>query len=367
MKTEETTRFYFPELDGLRFLAFILVFVHHHPFFKTIPSLVFLKVYGWFGVDLFFVLSAFLFSRLLVEEYKRNNKISFRKFYLRRIFRIFPVYILFVTLIVIFLCITNYSFSNLEILRIVGLVTFTDNFMNAIYGGNSLSALSHLWTISFEEQFYVFVPIIILTLLKMTKKRKIVVLLSVVIVLSILRALIVLFVGGVLTPWMLPFTRFESILGGIIIGFGGYDFLLKYFKPFFISLMGVGAFFVFTLLPPVFYNYEYIAIYFLLMGLSTTLFLFGVMNSDFLKKIFSKKPLVYLGKRSYGLYLYHLLGIELSAYLLGKTIFASNNGLVSFLFALGITIFVSVLSYKFIEKPFLKLKKKYEVIKSRPI
>lgn len=201
----------------------------------------------------------------------------------------------------------------------------------------------------------------------MTKKRKIVVLLSVVIVLSILRALIVLFVGGVLTPWMLPFTRFESILGGIIIGFGGYDFLLKYFKPFFISLMGVGAFFVFTLLPPVFYNYEYIAIYFLLMGLSTTLFLFGVMNSDFLKKIFSKKPLVYLGKRSYGLYLYHLLGIELSAYLLGKTIFASNNGLVSFLFALGITIFVSVLSYKFIEKPFLKLKKKYEVIKSRPI
>ncbi len=367
MKTEETTRFYFPELDGLRFLAFILVFVHHHPFFKTIPSLVFLKVYGWFGVDLFFVLSAFLFSRLLVEEYKRNNKISFRKFYLRRIFRICPVYILFVIFTVIFLCITNYSFSNLEILRIVGLVTFTDNFMTAVHGYNSLSTLSHLWTISYEEQFYLFVPIIILTLVRKTKKDKLLVLFFVLIVFSILRSIVILFTEGTPAIWVLPFTRFESIMGGILLGFGGYDFLLKYFKPFFISLMGIGSFFVYTQLAPIVVNSQYIAISFLFIGLSTTMFLFGVTNSDFLKRIFSRKFLVYLGKRSYGLYLYHFLGIELSAYLLGKTSFTSNNGLISFLFALGFTIFVTILSYKFIEKPFLKLKKRYEVIKSRPI
>ncbi len=173
--------------------------------------------------------------------------------------------------------------------------------------------------------------------------------------------------GNTPAVWVLPFTRFESILGGIIIGFGGYDFLLKYFKPIFISLMGVGAFFVYTLLAPNVAGSQYVAISFLFVGLSTTLFMFGVFNSDFFKKFFSKQPLVYLGIRSYGLYLYHLLGIELSVYLLDKTTFASNNGLVSFLFALGITIFVTILSYKFIEKPFLKLKKKYEVIKSRPI
>lgn len=367
MKTEETKRFYFPELDGLRFLAFVLVFVHHHPFFKTVPSLIFLKAYGWLGVDLFFVLSSFLFSRLLVEEYKKNNKISFRKFYLRRIFRICPVYILFVILTVLFLCITNYSFSNLEILRIVGLMTFTDNFMTAAHGSNSLSTLSHLWTISYEEQFYLFVPIIILTLVRKTKKDKLLILFFVLIVFSILRSVIVFFAYDSPALWVLPFTRFESILGGIIIGFGGYDVLLKYFKPIFISLIGVGAFFIYTLFPPIFYNYQYIAIYFLLIGLSTTLFLFGVTNSDFLKRIFSQKLLVYLGKRSYGLYLYHLFGIELSAYLLGKITSMSNNGLVSFIFALGITIFVTILSYKFIEKPFLKLKKRYEVIKSRPI
>ncbi len=155
MITEDTKRFYFPELDGLRFLAFLLVFVHHHPYLNSIPVLSFFRAYGWLGVDLFFVLSAFLFSRLLVEEYKKTNKISFRKFYLRRIFRICPVYIIFVILTILFLYIINYPFSNLELLRVVGLLTFTDNFMTAVHGYNSLSTLAHLWTISYEEQFYV--------------------------------------------------------------------------------------------------------------------------------------------------------------------------------------------------------------------
>ncbi len=62
---------YFPELDGLRFLAFLLVFVHHHPLFSKIPVLSYLHTNGWIGVDLFFALSAFLFTKLLVESLGR--------------------------------------------------------------------------------------------------------------------------------------------------------------------------------------------------------------------------------------------------------------------------------------------------------
>lgn len=64
-KEKDIDRIYFPELDGLRFFAFILVFIHHNSLFSHIPYLLVLRTNGWIGVDLFFVLSAFLFTKLL--------------------------------------------------------------------------------------------------------------------------------------------------------------------------------------------------------------------------------------------------------------------------------------------------------------
>lgn len=89
-------RIYFPELDGLRFFAFLLVFVHHHILLKKVPIFSILHTEGWVGVDLFFALSAFLFTKLLIAEYNKTKTISFRKFYIRRIFRIWPIYFLFI-------------------------------------------------------------------------------------------------------------------------------------------------------------------------------------------------------------------------------------------------------------------------------
>ena len=66
-------RIYFPELDGLRFFAFLLVFVHHHILFSKIPYLKILYTNGWIGVDLFFTLSAFLLTKLLKAEYDKNQ------------------------------------------------------------------------------------------------------------------------------------------------------------------------------------------------------------------------------------------------------------------------------------------------------
>ena len=95
-------RFYVPQLDGLRFVAFLLVFVHHGPhlsaLFAAVPfiarALEFLEHFGWFGVDLFLVLSAYLITSLLLIEYARHHDISLRGFYLRRILRIWPLYYL---------------------------------------------------------------------------------------------------------------------------------------------------------------------------------------------------------------------------------------------------------------------------------
>ena len=70
-KNKDAERIYFPELDGLRFFAFLLVFIHHHGLFSRIPYFSILHTNGWIGVDLFFALSAFLFTKLLIAEYDK--------------------------------------------------------------------------------------------------------------------------------------------------------------------------------------------------------------------------------------------------------------------------------------------------------
>lgn len=79
---------YFPELDSLRFLAFLAVFIHHAPFAGFIEGWETLHRYGWIGVDVFLCLSAFLFAKLLFAEHTQKGGINVRYFYLRRLLRI---------------------------------------------------------------------------------------------------------------------------------------------------------------------------------------------------------------------------------------------------------------------------------------
>ena len=94
-----------------------------------------------------------------------------------------------------------------------------------------------------------------------------------------------------------------------------------------------------------------------LVGLSTSLVLFSVSNSHLLKGIFSKEIFVFMGKRSYGLYVYHIMGNAVGSYLISTSILPSS-AFASIIYALSFTIIVSIISYKLIETPFLKLKKK---------
>ena len=92
-----------------------------------------------------------------------------------------------------------------------------------------------------------------------------------------------------------------------------------------------------------------------------TLIVKATLISKPIKRILSVPFLVFFGKRSYGLYLFHFLGIYIGTKLY------EDNLYVSFIVSLTATMLISIFSYRFIEGPFLKLKKKYEVIKSRPI
>ena len=260
----------------------------------------------------------------------------------------------------------HYKISGKIIIRIIGLFSFSDNIMAAFNGYNTLPFVSHLWTIAFEEQFYIFIPIIILLLVRSSRRIKIIVLIASVLLLNLVRFLFIKNNISYPAIYVLPITHFDSILMGIIIGFGGLNFILNKINPIIIFIIGVFCFFLQNKFP-ILNNISYWQIAsFTFIGIYVSLILFSILNSNFLKKIFSLKILVFLGKRSYGLYLYHILGIYISDVFIRQTNIHSNY-IFCFIFSLFFTIAISIISYKFIETPFLKIKKRFELISSRPI
>ncbi|MFA6276973.1 MAG: acyltransferase [Pedobacter sp.] len=153
-------------LDGFRAISIILVVFSHFRFLDDFPEGLagFAKQFD-VGVTVFFVISGFLITTLLLKEYEKDNTISIKEFYIKRAFRILPVFLLYFLLI----CCLNY-FRNIEITpsNFLHAITFTANFDQ-----NKNWFIGHFWTLSIEEQFYLFWP---LTLLFFKRNIKLVIL-----------------------------------------------------------------------------------------------------------------------------------------------------------------------------------------------
>ena len=167
--------------------------------------------------------------------------------------------------------------------------------------------------------------------------------------------------------WVLPITHFEFMLLGIVIGLGGFDRPLRRLRPLLVGFIGLLFFILLLFLPDLSKVSHWLFVSYTAVGITTSMILFAVLKSAFLKRVFSVHLFVYLGKRSYGLYVYYLLGNGVAAFMITKLEFLPSSMLASFLYALIFTVIISILSYKVIETPFLKLKKRFEVISSRPI
>ncbi len=362
-------------LDGLRGIAFLIVFFFHT---RNLP-------FGWMGVQLFFVLSGFLITDILLrmkEKFPRRE--FFAKFYGRRFLRIFPLYYFYLAfLVALIFLVPALDLKGLK--AEIGLKFFNQIWAAAFYVFDFFHASSffvrshfftHLWSLSVEEQFYlVWCPLIFLTPREKFKKLC----LTAIGLGFIFRLAITLIYRAQLFPYLLndpqqavnviPFSHLDAF------AFGAYISRFEIPRPR-LQLIAVTIFTVAIGLLTDFiskgiitsslgYDLPMTGFYKEVWGYTLINYLFAVLiycvaRANFLTQILESPPLRYLGKISYGLYVYHY-GVIAIVGAVFKT-YAFDYSLRSFPFflaSMGATIIVATLSFYLLEKPIINLKDKF--------
>lgn len=339
----------FVYLDVLRFFSFFLIFLHHCNFLTYINEIdkPLLRIYPRFhlGVQLFFCLSAFLLTHLAYAEYAATKRFSQFRFLVRRGLRIYPLYFLFIA--IVFLAVPLFDAVTLP--PVLPYLLFYNNF----YSGIGLFMLVFLWSIAVEEQFYIFYSFILKFLFRWLLPVALLLLVAYIIfrtnylsdaaeghhTLNYLPC----FALGIITAMI--FNRKQN--GRLKRWLSGRHMIFLY-------LLGIWLLFAaFPLYRYAWFNtYEHI--FYAIIFCSIILHLACMQE----KKNGFEKLFVYLGRRTYGLYIWHGLVLTIMYKKMPQHILDSYFTLVFFM-ALAATILLAVLSYRLWEEPFLKLKKRF--------
>jgi len=354
-----------PALDGLRFLAFLLVLIHHTPTLTTSAVLVRLKAYGWVGVELFFVISAFLFFHLLRAEYGKTGTVKIAHFYIRRILRIYPLMVAFT--LAMFLIYSRMDAPAVG--RLLGVALFSDNLISWFKQYNHIIPFSgHLWTLSFEFQVYLTIPLAFIALKRFGTPR----FLQGIAALALFGLLLRLSFSLLKAPhpiiWVTPFLRPDSILLGILLALGVFARL---------PLPTTGACFLaataaFSTAPLITSGTLGAMIGYPLAAVACASLLQLVLTWHSAKTLFSWAPLRFLGTISFGLYVFHPLCIRLATKWLSKIGLATQPATdpldwsILFGSSLALTAAMATVSYFCLERPFLRIKDRFTIVRGRP-
>ena len=343
---------HYNQLDGVRAIAVIMVMFYHffQDFNSTNESVLLLKklsLFGKTGVSLFFVLSGFLITRILLNT--KDQPSYFKNFYIRRALRIFPLYYFFLIIYYFFIpLITKNAFPHFS--DQIYYWTFLQNFASTFEWQNI--GPSHYWSLSVEEHFYLFWPFIIYFLPLKNIKWGIVTLF----IISVITRIVL--IKNNLEESQFTFARFDELAIGALLSVLEIEQKLIsknstiFFALFLLSTIPLGY--------VSFKNGDYslfdkisrhiiLAIFY---GSFVSLVII-TKNTSIISKILSTDFLRFTGKISFGLYVYHPLCFTLILYYLHLNII--GNFLASFTFA----YLISVLSYNLIEKKFLTFKRKF--------
>ncbi|ESU20187.1 hypothetical protein FEDK69T_30390 [Flavobacterium enshiense DK69] len=365
-------KIYFPNLNGLRFIAAFLVIIHHIEQIKSISkiknywgTIPFVGIIGKLGVVLFFVLSGFLITYLLLAEECSFKNISIRKFYIRRMLRIWPLY--FLIIILAFFILPNIDlftlpgyekeviYSNL-LLKLLLYAIFFPNIVLSLLG--VVPYASHTWSIGTEEQFYLVWPII----LKYFKKHRIILMLIIIVFYLVFAKLLSTHYSDIL-PYKSVIRPFWSSFNIDCMAIGGIYAILLFQKSKLLKLLQNNITFYLTIILVTFLVLKGVHIPYIHYEFYSILFGIIILNfatNDKIKISLENNILSYLGNISYGLYMYHPIGIVLALAI------SISNGITTnwLIYPLSflLTIIIAGLSYKYYESIFLKFKNKFSNI-----
>lgn len=312
------------ELDGIRAISLLFVITAHLGNYSF--------RYGFLGVDAFFVLSGYLITEILLRTQDKKLKI----FYRRRFARLAPALFLMVGVVALIAASSWWSMPWwVPILAVTYTMNLTGFFTNSIH----TDPLTPTWSLASEEQYYLLWPIILLYLVKKMSQK------------SIAKILLLLFALVFLLQFILydnissdllrhgPIFRPAGLLLGGAIALYRPQILSKV-KPIFLVIISL------ALIPLALRGSNA-----MIISISTAIMLIAINNPDHLTKYVNKtlslRPLIYIGKRSYSLYLWNLPCIFLTTQILGENILGYAFGVI-LTFLLGFT------SFRFVELPFLK-------------
>jgi len=345
---------YRPALDGVRALAVLLV-VAVHVTYVLVPEWTDRWVPGGFlGVDVFFVLSGFLITTLLLEEHGRSGTVSLRAFYGRRAVRLLPA--VFALLLVHgVLAAAAHADLHLELRTAAAVAFYAMNWVLAA-GGKVSAGLGHLWSLGIEEQFYLVWPLLLLVALGRRRPTRAIVAIALVGIAwaTGIRAWLWLHDAGWDRIYVRTDARIDELLIGVLLAVG---FRAGWRVPRQWRHAGAGGLvllLVFSVVARRDSGWLYVASGFTAVGLAAAALIASLLEPDApLRRVFAWPPAVRLGRMSYSLYLWHVPIFSVVADRLAGRPPAERlvAGMV------GATV-ATMASYHLVERPMLRLRRR---------
>lgn len=350
---KNSDRSYFTSLDGLRAVAVFIVLIAHagSPYPRS----------GGVGVDIFFVLSGFLITTILSTEAEKYGSINLRNFYVRRFLRLVPCLLLTCLFVTIWLVSTKKYFPIKELTIVL---TYTANWAYAVFNVD-LSLLAHCWSLAIEEQYYLMWPFVIVIIERSSKKH----LLKGTILFTI-ALIIAMYRYGMVGTYTAPRIYFglDTHMDGLVMGsslcyfvkkinsVGGFTKAKSIVLGYILVPIAVVA--VLIVMKIATWTDPFMGRFgFLLIAVSTSVVITDLVagNHSLIRKVLSMRPVVYIGKISYGLYLWHY-----PIFVILKHGYPEINFIYLMPIKFAASIIIASLSYSIVEVKFLSLKKLFE-------
>jgi len=312
---------YNPALDGIRAIAIALVLACHT---DLLPN-------GWIGVDVFFVLSGYLITTILLSEYRATGGVNLGAFYWRRAVRLIPA----LAILVAFQLIRSAWSADGSSIRMATLIgaLYVENW-NAVFGWHPEQLMDHTWSLATEEQFYLIWPLLLPLAVQRGASKWLIAVACAMVGLSVA----LWWVGAPLPAIRVDlFTRPVGLVIGCLVAFRAWRLPRAYAWPAVASLVAIACVsdHVWVLAP-------------LLASIASAVLIAAVWNGG---GLLAWTPVRYIGRISYGIYLYHW-----PIFMLGEKWKPHGSGHLWALGLLALIVGCAAVSYELVEKPALRLK-----------